>query len=88
MVITAATASFAWLARYRKRWAAYGLFAGMGLSLLWLWASPINTGGLKSAPKLEALPSWPVPTVVAITILAGLALLFLVSQEWRGFERR
>ena len=88
MVITAATASFAWLTRDRKRWAAYGLFTGLGMSLLWLWASPINTGGLQSNPKLEALPSWPVPTVVAITILVGLALLFLVSQEWHRFERR
>jgi hypothetical protein len=60
----------------------------MGMSLLWLWASPINPGGLKSNPKLEALPSWPEPTVVAITILVGLALLFLVSREWRGFETR
>jgi hypothetical protein len=88
MAITAATAGFAWFTIFRKRWAAYGLFTGLGLSLLWIWASPINTDGLKGPGTVEAFPSWPVPSVVAITLIAGLGLLFLVSQEWRGFDRQ
>lgn len=86
MAITAATAGFAWFAIFRKRWAAYGLFSGLGLGLLWIWASPLNPDGLKGPEGVEAFPSWPVPLAVAITLIAAAAVAYLVSQEWRGFE--
>jgi hypothetical protein len=88
MAITAATAGFAWFTVFRKRWAAYGLFSGLGMSLLWVLASPIKTDGLNGPDGVEALPSWPIPAAMAITLISGVALLYLVSREWRGFERR
>ena len=77
MVITALTAGCAWFALYQQRWAVYGMFSGMGTSILWIWAAP---------PKQEDLPglvSWFV--VITLVLAAGNGLL--LARHWHRFRQ-
>ncbi len=88
MVMTAATAAFAWFAIFRHRWAMEGTLIGMGGSLLWLRLSPLNMEGLKGSKDLEVFPSWPVNAMVGITVIAAIVLLVLALQEAVNFSAR
>lgn len=88
MVITAVTATFAWFAIFRNRWALEGTLIGLGGSLLWLKLSPLDMEGLKGSKDLEVLPSWPVNAAVGITVLAAVALLVLALQESANFSAK
>ncbi len=85
MGLTAVTATFAWFAIFRQRWAIEGTLIGLGGSFLWLRLSPLNMEGLKGSKELEVLPAWPVNTVVAITVIVAIAVLVLALQESANF---
>jgi hypothetical protein len=86
MVITALTATFAWFAIDRHRWALEGTLIGLGGSLLWLRLSPLNMEGLKGSKDLEVFPAWPVNAMQGITVIAAIVLVILALQEAASFS--